>query len=685
VHSFPQEEKGAPDMTTTTTTTNLVATLGSRDAWMMIVPTVCLGTVVLAAALYGKSWRRRWRQLRESTFFGSVPAKDPFRLVRVTNAQGSPNKASRFAAMDLQPSFVAAHAKQHRMVSLGTYLQSLRPSLAPEGIPDWLQGELQAAFGVALVRAVGPTVGWALLPGMGLLDSVTGRIATLVTSRWMSGRDAASDAAALVDPKEPADAAGIPLSLFSISYLTEVNYRKNRGKRTAVASSSSSNNTISPPMTPWQNYCRGEVGYNSSFAGVVMDLPEEDKAGGEKTSTDSHQDPTQKDLLPIPFRLVEDWPTVVAAMEELLTSASVDDSTKPTYDPDSRRLAEPTLIDDRLLPDLYLGYGDALCTHTQREILHNRLLSILLNRLAANYVRSGADDANFIVLLDNGKVVCRPTDLIQALIDMGHEIEVAVTSHITTFGLGLCVKEEKEDKDDDQSSSSDWTLIPMACFLENGLSDAKDRQAYTAMTHGGLNMEIRSGPLLSNVSIQHYIAIEGICAWASNHNAQVPWIQDVDCGPRLMGKDVLPAVRLAALQALVVVTVGSELHLPSGGYGLTGVCNDTAAWLEHALFRSTNMYPITLNGRFAMHMLRRARRLKGELQVQSDCAPEVRAVDTLIQALTALPSDMTTLPSGMLDQCNRQLHCMHPGLPFIAMQKSRQIVEEVRDEIRQAG
>lgn len=203
------------------------------------------------------------------------------------------------------------------------------------------------------------------------------------------------------------------------------------------------------------------------------------------------------------------------------------------------------------------------------------------------------------------------------------------------------------------------------------------------MTHGGLNLDIKSGPLLKNINIQHFIAIDGLCAWASNNNVDVPWVIDVDCGPRIKGKAVLPAIRQAAIQALIVSTVGSDLSLPNGGYGLTGVCNDTAAWLEQSLFGSVHVYPITLTGRFAIHMMRRARELEERFKANKDAA-EAKATRDLMGALAVLPSDMTNLPSGVIEQCNRQLHCLHPERPFKLMQQTESVIKSCIEEIKYA-
>ena len=205
------------------------------------------------------------------------------------------------------------------------------------------------------------------------------------------------------------------------------------------------------------------------------------------------------------------------------------------------------------------------------------------------------------------------------------------------------------------------------------------------MTHGGLNLDIKSGPLLNNVNIQHFIAIEGLCAWASNNNVDVPWVKDVDCGPRIKGKNVLPAIRLAAIQALIVSTVGGDLNLPNGGYGLTGVCNDTAAWLEQALFKSTHVYPITLTGRFAIHMMRRARELETRFNGNKETVAEAKSTRELMAALSRLPSDMNNLPSGVVEQCKRQLHCMHPERPFKLMLQTERVIKSVMEEITYAS
>lgn len=85
-------------------------------------------------------------------------------------------------------------------------------------------------------------------------------------------------------------------------------------------------------------------------------------------------------------------------------------------------------------------------------------------------------------------------------------------------------------------------------------------------------MEIR-GPLFGNridgspskCSIQHYIAIDGFCAWQSNHSGVIPWAQPVDCGTPVSGKEAIRATRLAALHANILNGIATDMALPFGG------------------------------------------------------------------------------------------------------------------------
>lgn len=47
---------------------------------------------------------------------------------------------------------------------------------------------------------------------------------------------------------------------------------------------------------------------------------------------------------------------------------------------------------------------------------------------------------------------------------------------------------------------------------------------------------------------------------------------------------MIDSIRVAAMEAIFFNLTGARFQLPHGGYGLTGVCNDSAAMIQYALF-----------------------------------------------------------------------------------------------------
>jgi hypothetical protein len=328
-------------------------------------------------------------------------------------------------------------------------------------------------------------------------------------------------------------------------------------------------------------------------------------------------------------------------------------------------------------------------------------LAVVLNRLAFNYARhvDGNNDQNgnttdgqaqrslFSVQMESSsEAITRPSDLIQVLMDMGHTVEACVRTHPTTFGIALCVREHERGR-------NPWTHIPLAYFLQNGYSDEDANEAFACLPHSGLNLEISTGPVLKQgASIQHFMAIDGLCGWHSNHHvANVPWIHTTDCSPIWQNDNmVIDSVCIAGLLAVIINTVGTKYDLPFGGYGLTGVCNDSAALIEYAMSGTTNVYPLTFNGKFAMHNLRVARDLHRGLKRQRDESAmsvkgtmnkDLASLELLLGAIMNLLSDTNTLPSEAADQCRRYLHCHPKDSPFSLMEQSRKVIEAVQADL----
>lgn len=617
----------------------------------LVMAAVGVGTA-LAVALYKyeSAIHRRLRDLHS------------IRMVRVENEAGKVDEEGgqarrvqvhpkvNLAALD--PDFVKRHSN-FKMTSLGDYMSSLRPDFAKEQkLEERLEQEIQAAMTAALLKSLGLHLGSAVLPVTGLLERGVHR---------MAGAFAAS-----LENHESADdnyqGGGLPVSLPAVVYASFLNYERLRSEPSQLSAAAT--------PTALDQLERGEVGFKPSFSETFLD-----KSG--------------QPLIPNPFVISKHWDEAITGMEQKLmseencewksTKTETKEGTPPApphvYEADSKAMGQNVPVDERLLPGLHTGWGSAQCSHTQHQVLENRVLSVLLNRLAHNYSKICRNaEPLFEVCMDdntgNNKRMTKPSELIHALVDAGHSVEACVRPHVTTFGISLSVK-ESDDK---------WTSIPLALFMENGYVDANGREALSCIPHSGLNLEIR-GPLMKKGSVQHFIAIDGLCGWHSNHNADVPWINDVDCGEPVHGIIAADYVRVAALQAVAMNAVATKYSLPHGGYGLTGVCNDSAAMIEYAMTRKTHVYPITLSGRFTMHNLRLTQSIKTALKEKPSMEKEVDALDRLTEAMTELKSDVSSLPSEAMDQCRRQLHCQPPEMPFVHNKETQSILQSIQREV----
>jgi hypothetical protein len=159
--------------------------------------------------------------------------------------------------------------------------------------------------------------------------------------------------------------------------------------------------------------------------------------------------------------------------------------------------------------------------------------------------------------------------------------------------------------------------------------------------------------------IQFYMAIEGLCGWHSNHNAEVPWIEPVASTKVYDKEQTMMAMRMSGLLATTINALGTEMELPFGGYGVLGVCNDSAAFLDFAIRGETNMYPLVSTGRFLVHIARRVLSLREALLDLPGLEQEVHDTKRLMTAACNMDSDIHTSPSHLIGATKRFL-ASHP-------------------------
>lgn len=590
---------------------------------------------------YRLSVKKRLKQFEEPTEV----------MVRVSNPKDG---LATFRVLELTPEFLEKAQKTNwTIMSLGSYLSTLRPSVLPDGFnaPQFVQREMERFMAATLLNYLGPRFGAAILPVLGFSDiqSTTGKMAVAIAN-WFASQFIVDTSNKLTDPGF--DKGAIPFSLFELSAFANLN----QTVREANMSTS-----------PIQLLKQGEVAYSPSFG-------------------------DDNDLIPNPFIVEVHWEKAMTGIETRIQLSNCQSSPPVSgaeqsnhalseeFDPEDRSLPPPTPINQRLFPDLHIGWGSAKCTHTKREIVRNRLFAVLLNRLAYNYYnKEQGIDEEFAVKFA-GIHINTPHSFIWALLETGHEIEVCPRSAITTFGIGACVKEK----------DGSWTNIPLSYFFRTGYENESARPAHVGVPHGGMDLTI-SGPLVgkkSKCNIQFYMAIEGMCGWHSNHNVDVPWIIATASTEPYSKEKALQAVRMASLLSVTFNAIGTEQKLPFGGYGVLGVCNDTAALLDQAIRGTTNMYPLVSTGRYLMHIAKRLVALRIGLLNASKLEEELKDIQQMIAAIMDISSDLQASPSNALDATRRYLACLPRASVFQLEAESKEIMTRISstfDRLRESS
>jgi len=114
-----------------------------------------------------------------------------------------------------------------------------------------------------------------------------------------------------------------------------------------------------------------------------------------------------------------------------------------------------------------------------------------------------------------------------------------------------------------------------------------------------------------------------------------------------------------------VIRGAAKAHdLQKAGYGITGVCNDSVAIIEHALFGQATAYPLLMRDEVVLAELGQARQAGGALDA---------AYAALATSIAAVPSDTEPQPSA----AQRALASLpwQPGQePFASTVEARRIL-----------
>ena len=414
-------------------------------------------------------------------------SKDGCRSATATNSSGNGDavrqgtSAASYMAdnLDLADGYVdkmrksggSADGSGVEVMSLGEYLSSLRPAGPTKAASA---KDVELLVGAALLRLLGPAAGTALLPVLGVLPGAVkaaaglGGVAVAATAVGTSHTDeekAAEEGGKTIAEHISVDStASVVRAVGGLSILSAAGAAD---LATAVARARSGWDGRSAP----DQKIASNISSDSKGDDVVKMSKDPlfiMRRGETSTST------FPSELIPNPFIMSTQWEKAVRGLEDIIIPERGENA--DTYDPDEHAVGQPTPVRDKLLPDLHIGVGGIKCTHTNREIVENRLLSIILNKLATVDVLSEVSDEDdnypakpFVVRMESaGKAIYRPDELIQALLDTGHQVDACVTTRVTTFGLRLSVKEEVGDEESEEKKTK-WTHIPLGFDLRTGI------------------------------------------------------------------------------------------------------------------------------------------------------------------------------------------------------------------------
>jgi hypothetical protein len=145
---------------------------------------------------------------------------------------------------------------------------------------------------------------------------------------------------------------------------------------------------------------------------------------------------------------------------------------------------------------------------------------------------------------------------------------------------------------------------------------------------------------------------------------------------------------MCAIVAVVFSRIASELKLPFGGYGVLGMCNDSATLIDYALRGKTMSYPLLSTGRYLIHICAYLSKLKNEFMALrgtlKDEKLDLVVFDTasLIKSTSTMPSDLHISPSTLIDTFAR--YDSSYGLPvFQCISDAKVILREMADVARE--
>jgi hypothetical protein len=262
--------------------------------------------------------------------------------------------------------------------------------------------------------------------------------------------------------------------------------------------------------------------------------------------------------------------------------------------------------------------GDIKSSVSDERVKRNTVMAECLSRLAAN--ASGGD---FSVTYAGKRFSSLPR-LLGALKADGHQVTVSFDQRAANFSA---LKTRLPD--------GKVVDVPAPLMVRTGVKDPAGMEAVLPAAHGEMIIHIQPGgdtPVPGiEADLRFFQGISGTAFFPAGLWEEPTW-----CGrvthDAIRGDEAWRALRLAGTLGDVINKSARDQHLWNGGYGETGVCNDSVAVIQQAVLGRTSFYPL----------LMRDELLTPELTRRLEQAPKVDDSDcrALLAAVGAAPDDM---------------------------------------------
>lgn len=276
----------------------------------------------------------------------------------------------------------------------------------------------------------------------------------------------------------------------------------------------------------------------------------------------------------------------------------------------------------QLVPGLY--QGDLPSDLTDAQAKQNMVMAEVLDRLASN--ASAPAGEKFRVKYGN-KTYSRLDSFLKALVADGHTVEARVVHRVANFAD---LKTRAPD--------GTWLDVPAALLVKTGVTkkgaDGLEEEAMVPTVHSELVFSIKRGPNTKgpgfDADVKWYQGISGTGFFPADLAKTPAW-----CGGKVAdtftGSQALDAAYLAGLFSDMINDVAAAQKLAVGGYGITGVCNDSVAAVQHALTGRSTAFPL----------LMRDESVEGELsaRVEDKDKRDDAGYKRLAKSVKAVPSD----------------------------------------------